>query len=92
MVLRYGEEGDVCDIGDCFRHGTEKVWRVYPSHGENQVGTEEWFRVRWDWGYYIGKGAHVLRAYVASVEGVGYIPFADQDRALRRICLPYLLE
>ena len=87
-----GAEGNIFQIDDCLGCRAEQVQEVCPYHVQDEVDTEERFVVRWDCGYHKGKGAYILRTYVALVECVGDIPFAHEDWAVCGVGFPYLLE
>ena len=82
----------VCHICGCLRRGAKKVWGADPAHGKYEINAKKWMLIRREGGYDIGETAYILRAEWAAVESVGYVPFRQVNRAIRRVCFPDALE
>ena len=86
------EKVAISNVRNFFWCRTEHIWRVDPTHWQNQINAQEGLYVCWKWGHNVGKGVGVRRAQEAPVEGVGNVPFGEPHRAIRSICLPNILQ
>ena len=65
-----GRKDGVGFISNDFGRDAEQIWRVDPSHGEDEINAEEGFGVRRNRRHHAGKCPYVFWANVAAVEDI----------------------